>query len=80
MLVYRAAGSYRFGAACAAGVLLAPPARRFGPFGYGRKNGMSVEVKALEKRFGSFGVSCVDLSLRSDEILVLAGPSGCGNT
>jgi len=40
---------------------------------------MSVEVKALEKRFGSFGVR-VDLSLRSDEILVLAGPSGCGKT
>lgn len=40
---------------------------------------MSVEVKALEKRFGSFGVR-VDLRLRSDEILVLAGPSGCGKT
>lgn len=40
---------------------------------------MSVEVTALEKRFGSFGVR-VDLSLRSDEILVLAGPSGCGKT
>ena len=42
---------------------------------------MGIEIKGIEKRFGSFAaIDHVDLSIRSGELLALLGPSGSGKT
>ncbi|UXY15911.1 sulfate ABC transporter ATP-binding protein [Chitiniphilus purpureus] len=42
---------------------------------------MSIEIKAISKRFGPFqALNDINLDIRSGELLALLGPSGCGKT